>query len=431
MALTPDEEKKLREEIRDGLKKRENIIRDTLSDKNTSRQEQMEMRMRQMIREEEEEKYFSERGFVKHKNRYGEIEWLPEEEAEKRKERRRSSSNKGKKSKKDKTSYLPWIINVAVFGLAGFLFLFLLRYNPIKSTVGVGSMEVKTDVPGARVFLNGVEKKQQTPADIKGLTAGGTYYVSVYKEGFSSWPPMQKIIPDNDKATPVKFELKNSSLLGNLKVGVNESDFKLFVDGIRIEHSSGKSLSLPAGYHVISVVKDGFIATPSYQRILVTPDSTSSVSFNLKTFDDIGYLEVSSNKSNGFIFIDNQFTGKRPNSGRIPLKPGLHEIRLCGNGIAALPQTERVRIESGNVSKLDFSQRTAEKGDTLDIVQAPAGAVVVLNGEVTPYVTPVTEILLSPGQHFLNLMADNKLLSSSAILVEAGKPDKNRIQLEF
>jgi|GEM_PF-6661948 len=431
MALTPDEEKKLREEIRDGLKRREGIIRDTLSNKNTSRQEQMEMRMRQMIREEEEEKYFSERGFVKHKNRYGEIEWLPEEEAEKRRERRRSSSNKGRQSKKDKKPYLPWIINIAVFGLAGFLFLFLLRYNPIKSTVGVGSMVVKTDVPGARVFLNGVENKQQTPATIKSLTAGGTYYISVYKEGFSSWPPMQKIILDGEKETPVQFELKNSALLGGLQVGVNESDYKLFVDGIRVRHSTGEKLSLPAGYHVVSVVKDGFISTPSFQRILVSPDSTSSVNFNLQAFDEIGYLEISSNTSSGFVFIDNQFTGIRPNGGKIPLKPGLHEIRICGNGIVATPQTEIVRIENGKVSRLDFSQQASEMVDTLDILQAPPGAVVVLNGEVSPFITPVTEILLSPGPHFVNLMADNKMLSPSAVLVEAGKPDKNRIQLEF
>ena len=421
MALTPDEEKKLREEIRDGLKKRENIIRDTLSDKNTSRQEQMEMRMRQMIREEEEEKYFSERGFVKHKNRYGEIEWLPEEEAEKRRERRRSSSNKGRQSKKEKKSYLPWIINIAVFGLAGFLFLFLLRYNPIKTTAGIGSMKVETEIPGARVFLNGVENKRQTPAEIKGLTAGGTYYVSVYKDGFSSWPPMQKIILDDDNTTSVNFELKNSSLLGNLAVGVNQQDYKLFIDGIQIRQTPGQPLSLPAGYHVVSVVKDGYLATPSYQRILVAPDSTININFDLNVFDEIGYLEVSSNHSDGFVFI----------SGRIPLKPGLHEIRLCGNGIIASPQTERVRIENGKIVKLDFSQQPAEVVDTMDILQAPAGAVVVLNGVVTPYVTPVTEILLSPGPHFVNLIADNKLLSSSAQHVEAGKHDKNRKNLEF
>ncbi|MGH1363625.1 MAG: PEGA domain-containing protein [Calditrichia bacterium] len=433
MALTPDEEKKLREQIRDGLQQREERIRESLDDRTSSRQEQMEMRMRQMIREEEEAKYFSERGFVKHKNRYGELEWLPKEESERRQERRRTSKSKGnKKSKQNKqgASYLTWAINLAIFGAAAIFFLYLLSYNPLRSSSKVGALSIETDVPGARVFLNGVEHKKQTPAQIEGLSVKGTYYISVYRDGYSSWPPMQKVTPSNGETTPVQFQMKHSSLLGRLNVQVNQEDYSLFINGVPFT-AKKSAIDIPAGYHIISVIKDGYLSNPSFQRVLIAPDSASSLQFHLQAVGDLGYLDVSSNRSVGFIYMDNSLTGRRANSGAFPVRPGLHEVRLRANGMQSSPEFERIRIEPGKTIKLNFSLKPAAFSDTLDVLKAPFGASIVLNGEVTPYVTPAMNVLLSPGQHFVNLMVDNRLLSAKDVLLDAGKPDINRFQLEF
>jgi len=430
MALTPDEEKKLREQIRNGLQQREERIRESLDDRTSSRQEQMEMRMRQMIREEEETKYFSERGFVKHKNRYGEIEWLPKEESERRQERRRTSKPKGNKKNKKKSSYLAWAVNLAVFGAAGMFFLYLLSYNPLRSSAKVGTIKVETDVPGARVFLNGLEHKKQTPAQIEDLSVKGTYYISVYRDGYSSWPPMQKVTPSNGETTPVQFQMKHSSLLGKLNIRVNEEDYSLFINGVPFS-DKGSDIDIPAGYHIVSVVKDGYLSNPSFQRVLIAPDSASSLQFDLQAIGDLGYLDVSSNQSMGFVYMDNSLTGRRANSGSFPVRPGLHEVRLRANGMRSSPESERIRIEPGKTIKLNFSLKPAPLSDTLDVLKAPFGASIVLNGEVTPYVTPAMNVLLSPGQHFVNLMVDNRMLSARDVLLDAGKPDINRFQLEF
>jgi hypothetical protein len=71
MALTPEEEKRLREQIRKDLRERERRMLESNQKEETSRQKNLESRIRQQIVEEEEERYFTEQGYVKYVNRYG------------------------------------------------------------------------------------------------------------------------------------------------------------------------------------------------------------------------------------------------------------------------------------------------------------------------------------------------------------------------
>jgi hypothetical protein len=76
MALTPEEEKRLREQIRNELRERERRMLESKQKEETNRQKNLESRIRQQIVEEEEERYFTEQGYVKYVNRYGGVEWL-------------------------------------------------------------------------------------------------------------------------------------------------------------------------------------------------------------------------------------------------------------------------------------------------------------------------------------------------------------------
>ncbi|NIS38533.1 hypothetical protein GWN26_14245, partial [Candidatus Saccharibacteria bacterium] len=133
MALTPEEEKRLREEIREQLADRERRIRDSINKEEEERRKHIEDRIRAQIREEEEEKFFTERGYVKYVNRHGGVEWLTPEEAEKRQNKRR---NKHKKSSSRYRSHrrkkiVQWATNIGIVVVALVVFQVLLKYNPI------------------------------------------------------------------------------------------------------------------------------------------------------------------------------------------------------------------------------------------------------------------------------------------------------------
>ena len=197
MALTPEEEKQLREQVRQRLEKRLEKMSATKAE-DAARQAKMEERLRKQIMEEEEERFYTERGYVKYVNHRGGVEWLTPEEAEERKSKRRTTKGSSRRKKRQLRKVMQWVVNAAAVLMALAIFGYLWRYNP-NPVVSVGTMVVESDVPGAQVFINGVERSGfTTPARFSEMNTG-TYFVSVYKEGYSVWPPMQKIVVEKGK----------------------------------------------------------------------------------------------------------------------------------------------------------------------------------------------------------------------------------------
>ena len=87
---------------------------------------------------------------------------------------------------------MQWVVNAAAVLMALGIFGYLWRYNP-NPVVSVGTMVVESDVPGAQVFINGVERSGfTTPARFSEMNTG-TYFVSVYNR--------YRAIPDQKRRT--------------------------------------------------------------------------------------------------------------------------------------------------------------------------------------------------------------------------------------
>lgn len=435
MPLTPDEEKRLREEVRKQLEIREQRMLEGKRQENKDRQRNIEDRLRRQIKEDEEEQYFVDRGYVKHVNRYGGVEWLKPEEAETRQSRRRSGKKKGggfHRKARARKKYTQWAINVTLVMIGAAVLMFLLRYNPNRATgAKTGAAIISTDVPGAQIYLNGnLRQGVFTPDTLKDLKPGN-HFISVYKEGYATWPPMQRIVVKANIPVSANFELKNSGRLGKLSVYSNLKDFKIFVNGIARPLRESDLLELPAGYHVISVVKEGYLANPLFRRILVEEQKVKRVEFDFSNREDFGYLKVTSNRSGGYVYLDEQLSGIKPNGGAFPVPVGVYEVRICEQGYQSVPSLQLLRINAGETTALSFNMDTESASDTLHILTRVPGATVMINGESTPYVTPLPDFVLNEGTHYINLMRNDRLFSKKDIRVDVNALNENRLILDF
>ncbi len=430
MPLTPDEEKKLRQEIRKNLEQHLKREQESKENVDTGRQQKLEERLRQQIREEEEEAFYSDHGFVKYLNHRGGVEWLTPEELEVRHQKRRSKKGSSRRKIRRRNKYARWAVNVAALGLAMVVFLYLWRYNPIK-VKKTGSIVIESNVPGAQVFVNGAEKRDILTPDTLPDISAGAYFISIYKDGYTAWPPMQRVSLPAGKTMVAKFELKSTGRMGNVSVQSNISGFDVYVDGVKYPANADKELEIPAGYHVISAVKKGYLANPHYQYLLVEENAVTNVQFNFEQNSDIGYLKVTSNRSSAYIYLSNQFTGIKANGKAIPVKSGVYEIRLQENRFASIPVAEIVTINPEETKSFSFHLKPESRMDTLQLLTPTPGANVILDGKMLPFVTPLMDLALSEGTHFLNLMREGQLYEAKDMQIDLVKFKDKRLVVDF
>ena len=432
MPLTPDEEKRLREQIRQELEAREERIKDSKLREREGRQRNLEERIRRQIRDEEEENYFTERGYVKHVNRYGETEWLTPEERETRKNRRRSKKTTSSRRKvRQRRKWMRAAINIGAIGAALAVFLFLLRYNPGGADVQTGSLAVRSDVPNARIYLNGKERKDLFTSDTLADLKPGTYYVSVYREGYSVWPPTAIAMVKPNETAEVDFSLTTAGLMGTVTIDADIRDFRVFINGVGVPVDDGGRVTVPAGLHVISVVKDGYLASPMHRRGLGPEHGNLRLRVDFDPAAEVGYLNVSSNRSSAYIYLDDHLTGVKANEGRFPVPVGVYEVRICENGYESFPPHELVRVEAGQAYDFAFNMSPEPLTDTLIVNTRTPGAAIALNGQWLPFVTPMPVLLVSEGTHYVNFMRDGESFADRDIRVDANRLNDGRVFADF
>jgi len=429
MPLTPEEEKRLREEIQRELEKRETTLRANKEQKEEERQRKLENQLREKIREEEEERYFTEKGYVKYINHQGLVEWLTPQEAEHRKKKRRSKRISSKRQKHQRKRIIQIVSNVGLIFIAGMILLFLYKFNPSGGSSNYGSLKINSDVPGCKIFLDGVEVNHFTPHTLNKISPG-IHFVSVYKDGFSAWPPMASVSVRKNKTISTNFTLKHSTFLGEIVIESNLTGYDLYVDGLPFKTTDSR-LRLPVGYHVFCVVKSGYLATPPHQRILVEEDGIKTLKFQLNPEEEIAYLQISSNRKNEYIYLDNRFTGIKAIGKPFPVKAGTYEISIRENGYLITPESRILNLLTNEKKMAIFHASSVNEWNTLHLNTRLPGAAIILNGNWTSLVTPAKNLALSPGSHYLNLMRGDSIYSSKDIMVNLAQLKNNNLKINF
>jgi len=428
MPLTPEEEKKIREEIRKNLEKREKKIKEEKEREQSDRQRHLEERLLAKIREEEEEKYFSERGYTRYVSRYGEVEWLTPDEVHRRDNSRRSKKSSSRRKSRKRKQIIKVGINIGVVVIAAVVMMAILKFG-LTTKTEFGALYVSSDVTGAQIYLDGIQMKKFTPDTIFRIEPG-KHFVSIYKPGFSSWPPMGAISVKANRTVSINFELRNSIILGKVIIGSENASFDLYMDGIHCKVESG-SVDVPIGYHVFTAVKEGYITQPAFYRVLVKEKTPQEINFNFKKGEELGYLQISTVRESEYVYIDQSFTGVKANGETISIPAGTYEITVRENGYICEPESRIVEVSPGGKQLIVFNSRSAKKSESIRIATKKPGAILILNGKWLPFVTPLRDFEISEGTHYLNLMRGEKLFSEKDIAVDLTKIKNNEIYFDF
>ncbi|NIV04105.1 MAG: PEGA domain-containing protein, partial [Calditrichae bacterium] len=201
----------------------------------------------------------------------------------------------------------------------------------------------------------------------------GNYFISVYKEGYASWPPMRRINVEAGKTAVASFTLKNTAKMGKVQIETNLPDYQLFVDGIPFAKTASQ-IEVPIGYRVITAIKDGYLTRPNHHRILINDDQVVRLQFQFERQKDIGYLQVSSNRSSAYIYLDDHLTGIKANSAVIPIKEGIYKVRLRENGFQSSPSEELFQVHPGEKHELLFNLQPESDQDTIQLITRKPGA---------------------------------------------------------
>ncbi|RMG62335.1 MAG: PEGA domain-containing protein [Calditrichaeota bacterium] len=129
-----------------------------------------------------------------------------------------------------------------------------------------GSLEVESDVTGARIFLDGRDTGQETDFIFTELPFGD-HVVEIHKEGYQADPPRQRVsLSPQSPSASVSFRLMRE--FERVSITVNPAQAQIFLDGKPL--ARGRFVGpLPLGKHILSFGDVPGYRTPRPREIQV------------------------------------------------------------------------------------------------------------------------------------------------------------------
>ncbi|MEJ2537242.1 MAG: PEGA domain-containing protein, partial [Calditrichia bacterium] len=185
------------------------------------------------------------------------------------------------------------------------------------------------------------------------------------------------------------------------------------------------------GFHTIMLVKKGYLATPSYQRVFIKSREVTEVVFNLTPDKQLSYLRISNNLSAGTIYLNEKYTGMQATGDLLPVPPGLYEVNVLKNGYLSEPESQLIELTEGDERLIVFRLQKSENDYPVEIKSANPGAMINIDGDYLPYVTPVRDLNLSGGKHYLTLLRIKNGPEVFETSITVGPKNKNTYAFSF
>ncbi|MEM7231943.1 MAG: PEGA domain-containing protein [Planctomycetota bacterium] len=294
-------------------------------------------------------------------------------------------------------------------------------------------IHVKSTPSGAKIFIDGSDSGEVTPAHLR-LSAGEpSYELSLRKPGYNEVIREIKVERDVDFLTPkeavcsvlcapfccglpllnfltpvevnVNFVPEEINAFldpagQGLRVATNPGDAKVFLDGQETYPNQGNLYMLEPGRHRLEVRAEGF-RTYS-QAVHVRKNNYESVVVEL-VISGQGLL-LSGVPEGSEISIDGNYEGQLSESEqRLRLDPGLHDVRISSPGFDEW--TRKIRVEPDAYTNLRVELRRSGQG--IDVCMAldddlAETVKILVNGSVVS-TTLCEPIRLPPGAYLIGL----------------------------
>lgn len=158
---------------------------------------------------------------------------------------------------------------------------------------GVGSLSVNTNVPGARIFLDGRDTGKETDYVFPRLSFG-SHEIWVLKDGYTSSPQIRTITLSRQKPNlETNFHLSKN--FSKVSISLSPQNAPLFIDGKSVGSGSYEG-NLSMGTHTLSFGSLTGYKTPRPRKIQVTGKDPLQLKINY--FPDVHIRAVVGNTGN-------------------------------------------------------------------------------------------------------------------------------------
>ncbi|HJJ38730.1 MAG TPA: PEGA domain-containing protein [Methanocorpusculum sp.] len=226
--------------------------------------------------------------------------------------------------------------------------------------------------------------------------------IKVEKEGYLTDTSIYVSSNDFDAASYAKETTISKSVTlvkvqtdGYIYVSSDPSGASIRIDG-SYYGTTPRSISVPAGYHTVSVAKDGYSGYT--KQVYVNSGATTDVHATLSKVVSTGYLSANSYPKYADVYVDGSYQGQTPIT--VALDSGTHSVLFRKSGYS--DYTISVRINEGETSIITASLTQKETSGYVSIASSPGGASVYIDGNFvgnTPYSTGSTTSYLSAGPY--------------------------------
>lgn len=282
---------------------------------------------------------------------------------------------------------------------------------------------IESNPSGASVLIDGAAQGITIPGGVKVRVNKGQRRIRLELEGHK---PSEQVV-NVTVAQKYTFNLEKAPGRLDIKYPTTNELAKgaeLYVDGT-MAGQVPLQVDVPAGRHLIEVKKSG--AKPYSETIEVKAGETKPMWIQLQAESRAGSVLVAADAAEADVFVDGQAKGRAPivvdN-----LNEGEHLIEVRRNEAGAPTWKQTVRITANQQVKVmaQTAPAPAQPG-SLIVISSNTDAEVVIDGSTKGRVGQ--PISLPAGQHSVQVLAKGFNSVSRVIIIEAGKPLIEKIDL--
>ncbi len=219
-------------------------------------------------------------------------------------------------------------------------------------TAGVGVIRVMSDTPGARAFIDSIDKGP-VPVDIKDIKAGD-HIIQIKAAGFKTAEKTITVAPGSSQIVNELLVADVPADTGTLKVTSSVPEAEVFIDGA-LAGKVPQEKRLSEGEHPVVVRLAGF--KEYKQNVKVEAGKTISLNADLKA---VGRLRILSTPIGATVTINGLESGKTPFDSEVEVGDTVLRIEMLG--FTAFEQT--MTIEGGKTATISRELSIAGKSES-------------------------------------------------------------------
>ncbi len=289
----------------------------------------------------------------------------------------------------------PWPKQVIWGAIALLLLIFVgIGFLVTMEKPKTGSLLVKTNIPGSRVYMDDDEFIGYSDKVIKNIPIG-THRFKVEKSQYVATPPVKEvqIVPDSLHVLEFTLKPQSSAVIGYLKVYADYDNAEVIIDDENMGTLARQNVfPLETGMHRVSVRKKGYVSVPPEDQVIISSGDTTVFFVNLiplsqanrgsrSSTTTLGSLEVTANVSGARIYLNGRDSGKETDYIFTDLPFGKYTVRVVKDGYKVSPPEVQVLLNAANpAGEAQFS--LVQNFEEVVITTEPVEADIFVDGEL-------------------------------------------------